>query len=93
MKRTMSRIHVVLFLLGIAMAMPGCDRRESDGNSTTPPAAGDASEPVQSEQPSAPAPEAADNDSTAPGAANPPPETTPSETSPESPQQDDPSRR
>lgn len=93
MKRTMSRIHVVLFLLGIAMAMPGCDRRENDGNSTTPPAAGDASEPVQSEQPTAPAPEAASNDSTAPGAANPPPETTPSETSPESPQQDDPSRR
>ena len=46
MKRTMSRMHVLLFLLGVAMAMPGCDRRETDGNSTTPPTAGDASEPV-----------------------------------------------
>ncbi|WP_206860302.1 hypothetical protein [Lysobacter changpingensis] len=81
----MSRMHVLLILLGVAMTMPGCDRRESDGNSTTPPTSGDASEPVQSEQPGAPAPEAQSNDSTAPGASNPPPETTP-------PEQDDPSR-
>lgn len=88
MKSTMSRMHVLLFLLSVAMTMPGCDRRESDGNSTTPPTTGDASEPVQSEQPSTLAPEASTNDSTAPGASNPPPETTPPE-----PQQDDQSRR
>ena len=94
MKRTMSRMHVLLFLLGVAMAMPGCDRRETDGNSTTPPTAGDASEPVQSEQPTAPAPEASSNDSTAPGASNPPPETTPPQDSAsEAPEQDDSSRR
>ena len=86
MKTTMSRMHVLLFLLGVAMTMPGCDRRQSDGNSTTPPAAGDASEPVQSQQPAVPAPEASSNDSTAPGASNPPPEDT-------KPAQDDPSRR
>ena len=80
----MSRMHVLLILLGVAMTMPGCDRRESDGNSTTPPTSGDASEPVQSEQPGAAAPEAQSNDSSAPGASN-PPETTP-------PEQDDPSR-
>lgn len=91
MKRTMSRMHVLLFLLGVAMATPGCDRRESDGNSTTPPSAGDASEPVQSEQPTAPAAEASSNDSTAPGASNPPQENT--QPQPDAPQQDDASRR
>ncbi|MDR0184198.1 hypothetical protein [Lysobacter arvi] len=94
MNRKMSRIHVLLFLLGVAMAMPGCDRRETDGNSTTPPTSGDASEPVQAEQSTAPAPEANSNDSTAPGASNPPPEGAPAQsTSPAPPEQDDQSRR
>lgn len=91
MKHTMSRMHVLLFLLGVAMSMPGCDRRESDGHSTTPPTAGEASQPVQSEQPTAPAPEASGNDSTAPGASTPPEDATSPQAAP--PAQDDESRR
>jgi hypothetical protein len=79
--------HSALLCIALfATALAGCDRRESDGQSTTPPASGAASQPPDTTTPP-PASDATGRDSTAPAAANPP------ETQPDTPREDEDQRR